>query len=225
MIKGSTLDLITKTPMLKLDKINGGKGEIYAKLEFLQPGGSIKDRVALQMIRDAYDSGRLRKGQAVVEMTSGNMGAGLAVVCRQTGNPFIAVMSKGNSPERRKILRAMGAELILTEQVDGIPGMVTGRDIESAAIRAKEIAAERGGFYADQFNNTSGVKAHYETTGPEIWEDIPEIDVFIASVGSGANGWEAPPCTDAKLKALGGPVNPPSSETKISCLPSWLGTR
>ncbi|MEI6852051.1 MAG: pyridoxal-phosphate dependent enzyme, partial [Bacteroidota bacterium] len=102
MKKDSTLDLITKTPLLHLDKITNGIGKIYAKLEYLQPGGSLKDRVALQIIKDAYSSNQLKKGQLVVEMTSGNMGAGLAVVCKQFGNPFIAVMSKGNSPERRK---------------------------------------------------------------------------------------------------------------------------
>jgi len=182
----STLDLITRTPLIHLDKIASGQGKIFAKLEFLQPGGSVKDRVALQMIKDAYSSGMLKKGQPVVEMTSGNMGAGLAVVCRQFGNPFIVVMSEGNSPERRKILKALGAEIILTAQVDGHPGMVTGKDIEYAASVAKNIAAEREGFYADQFNNPSGIRAHYETTGPEIAEDLKNIDAFIATVGTGA---------------------------------------
>lgn len=185
MKKGSTLDLITKTPLLHLDKITNGIGKIYAKLEYLQPGGSLKDRVAFQIIKDAYSSNQLKKGQLVIEMTSGNMGAGLAVVCKQFGNPFIAVMSNGNSPERRKILKALGSEIVLTEQVDGQPGMVTGKDIEFAANTAKEIAKERDGFYVDQFNNPSGIKAHFETTGPEIWDDLNEIEVFIASVGSG----------------------------------------
>jgi cysteine synthase A len=185
MKKDTTLDLITGTPLLLLDKITNGTGRIYAKLEYLQPGGSLKDRVALQIIKDAYSSDRLKEGQPVIEMTSGNMGAGLAVVCKQFGNPFIAVMSKGNSPERRKILRALGAEVILTDQVDGQPGMVTGKDIEFAANTAKEISAKRGGFYVDQFNNRSGIKAHFETTGPEIWNDLNDIGVFIASVGTG----------------------------------------
>ena len=185
MNKASTLDLITKTPLLLLDKITNGNGKIYAKLEYLQPGGSLKDRVAFQIIKDAYSSNQLKKGQLVIEMTSGNMGAGLAVVCKQFGNPFIAVMSKGNSPERRKILKALGSEIILTEQVDGQPGMVTGKDIEFAANTAKEIAKERNGFYVDQFNNPSGIKAHFETTGPEIWNDLKDIEVFIACVGSG----------------------------------------
>jgi cysteine synthase len=185
MKKDSTLDLITKTPLLHLDKITNGIGEIYAKLEYLQPGGSLKDRVAFQIIKDAYSSNQLKKGQPVVEMTSGNMGAGLAVVCKQFGNPFIAVMSKGNSPERRKILKALGSEIILTDQVDGQPGMVTGKDIEYASNTAIKIAKERDAFYVNQFNNPSSIKAHFETTGPEIWDDLKDIEVFIASVGSG----------------------------------------
>ena len=186
MIKNSTLDLITKTPLLRLNRIDDGeKGKIFGKLEFLQPGGSIKDRAALQIITDAYNSNKLSRGQTVVEMTSGNMGAGLALVCKQFGNPFVAVMSKGNSPERRRILKALGAEIVITEQVDGKPGMVTGQDIGHAAEIAKQITIERNGFYVDQFNNPSGIKAHYETTGPEIWEDLQDIDVFIASIGTG----------------------------------------
>ena len=160
-------------------------GKIYAKAEHLQPGGSLKDRAAYQIILDAYENGSLKKGQTVVEMTSGNMGAGLALVCRQFGNPFVAVMSEGNSPERRKILNAFGAEIILTKQVDGSPGMVTGADITCAVEVAKDISHSRNAFYADQFNNPSCVKAHFNHTGPEILRDLPDADVFIASVGSG----------------------------------------
>ena len=145
----------------------------------------MKDRAAYQIILDAYEAGTLIKGQTVVEMTSGNMGAGLALVCRQFGNPFIAVMSEGNSPARRKILDAFGAEVILTRQVDGIPGMVTGEDIAYAMEKASNIAEEKGAFYVDQFNNPSGIKAHFHHTGPEILQNLPEMDVFMASVGSG----------------------------------------
>lgn len=182
----STLNLIHNTPLIFLDKISADlPGKIYAKAEHLQPGGSVKDRAAYQIILDAYHNGSLKKGQTVVEMTSGNMGAGLALVCRQFGNPFVAVMSEGNSPERRKILSAFGAELILTKQVDGSPGMVTGADIGQAIDVAKDIARNRNAFYADQFNNPSCIKAHFNHTGPEILVDLPEADVFIASVGSG----------------------------------------
>lgn len=185
MIKKSTLDLIGNTPIVNLNKIHNLGINIYGKLEYLQPGGSVKDRAALQIITDAYENDKLKTGQVVVEMTSGNMGAGLAVVCRQFGNPFVAVMPKGNSTERIKILRALGAKVILTNQVDGTPGMVTGKDIEFASKFARELAEEKNGFYVDQFYNKSGVKAHYMTTGPEILRDLPEIDAFIASIGSG----------------------------------------
>ena len=182
----STLNLIHNTPLIFLDKISSAlPGKIYAKAEHLQPGGSVKDRAAYQIILDAYENGSLKKGQTVVEMTSGNMGSGLALVCRQFGNPFIAVMSEGNSPERRNILSAFGAKIILTKQVDGSPGMVTGADIALAVKVAKDIAQNRNAFYADQFNNPSCITAHFNHTGPEIFRDLPDADVFIASVGSG----------------------------------------
>jgi len=182
----STLDLIHNTPLIFLDKISATlPGKIYAKLENLQPGGSVKDRAAYQIILDAYENGSLKRGQTVVEMTSGNMGAGLALVCRQFGNPFVAVMSEGNSQERRRILNAFGAEIILTKQVDGSLGMVTGADIALAVDVAKDIAQNRNAFYADQFNNPSCIEAHFNHTGPEILRNLPEADVFIASVGSG----------------------------------------
>ena len=184
MIKQGTLELINNTPLIKLDKIESGL-VIYAKLESVQPGGSVKDRAAYQIIKDAYSNGELQKGQLVVEMTSGNMGAGLAVLCKQFGNPFLAVMSEGNSHERHKILKALGADILLTKQVDGTPGMVTGKDIEYAAEVAKEYATKNKAYYVDQFNNPSSVLAHYNTTGPEIWNDLPEVDAFVAAVGSG----------------------------------------
>ena len=184
MIKQGTLELINNTPLVILDQLVPGK-KIYAKLEFIQPGGSVKDRAAYQIIKDAYAKGELKKGQLVVEMTSGNMGAGLAVVCKQFGNPFLAVMPEGNSPERRKILMALGADILLTKQVDGTIGMVTGKDIEYAAEVAKEYAAKNDAYYVDQFNNPSSVSAHYNTTGPEIWSDLPEIEAFVAAIGSG----------------------------------------
>jgi len=182
----STLNLIHNTSLIFLDKISDTlPGKIYAKAEYLQPGGSVKDRAAYQIILDAYENGSLKRGQTVVEMTSGNMGAGLALVCRQFGNPFVAVMSEGNSQERRRILNAFGAEIILTKQVDGSLGMVTGADIALAVDVAKDIAQNRNAFYADQFNNPSCIKAHFNHTGPEILRNLPEADVFIASVGSG----------------------------------------
>jgi len=185
MIRKNTLQLIRKTPLVKLNRLSGHSLNLYGKLEFMQPGGSVKDRAAYQIIEDAYDSKKLKQGQLVVEMTSGNMGAGLAVVCKQFGNPFLAVMSKGNSPERMKIIKALGADILLTDQVDGTKGMVTGKDIDYASTIAREYAQKNQGFYVDQFNNPSGLKAHFETTGPEIWMDLPKIDAFVASIGTG----------------------------------------
>lgn len=177
---------INHTPLIELTKIYTGKGHLYAKMEHIQPGGSVKDRVALQMINDAYSDGRLKKGMPVMEMTSGNMGAGLAVVCAAFGNPFTAFMSVGNSPERVKILKALGAEVVLVSQVSGEPGKVTGPDIAKAEEIARKTALAQNGFYADQFNNPSSVMAHYNTTGPEIYSELEgRLDAFIAIVGSG----------------------------------------
>jgi cysteine synthase A len=184
MIKQNTLELINNTPLVKLDKLETGL-VIYAKLELMQPGGSVKDRAAFQIIKDAYSNGALKKGQLVVEMTSGNMGAGLAVVCKQFGNPFLAVMSDGNSPERVKVLKALGADVLLTKQVDGAPGMVTGKDVEYAAEIAKDLAKKDNAYYVDQFNNPSSVAAHYNSTGPEIWKDLPGMNAFVAIIGTG----------------------------------------
>ena len=184
----SVLDLIGNTPLIELSRIHKGPGRIFAKCEFLNPGGSMKDRSALRIVRDAEASGGLAPGQTVVEMTSGNMGAGLAVVCATTGHPFVAVMSRGNSPARAKQMIALGAEVVLVDQVDGAPGRVTGRDLQAAVEQAHAIATERSGFYVDQFNNPSGVRAHAATTGPEIWEQTAgALDAFVCVVGTGAS--------------------------------------
>ena len=182
----SALDLIGNTPLLTLDRLYNGPGKLMAKAEFMQPGGSVKDRAAKKILDRAYEIGHIRKGTPVVEMTSGNMGAGLAVVCAVRGNPFIAVMSSGNSPERVKMLRGLGAEVVLVPQVSGSPGQVTGEDIAAAAEKAKHIASELGAYYVDQFNNLGSILAHEESTGPEIWGDTNgAVSVFVAAVGSG----------------------------------------
>lgn len=182
----NTLSLIGSTPLLELKRLYSGPGRLFAKAELFQPGGSIKDRAALKIIQLAYQNGQLKPEQTVVEMTSGNMGAGLAVVCAVYGNPFVAIMSSGNSPERAKMLRGLGAEVVLVPQVDGSAGQVTGADIAKATEVAKQYARERGAFYVDQFNNPGSVLAHYETTGPEIWNELGgELSAFVASIGSG----------------------------------------
>lgn len=185
-LHSSALGLIGGTPLVELRRIHPGPGRILAKAEHLQPGGSVKDRAALRVIRDALGSGSLAPGQPVVEMTSGNMGSGLAVVCGVLGHPFTAVMPAGNSPERARMLEALGAEVVLVPQVDGRPGEVTGSDVHAATAVAVDLARRRGAFYVDQFNNPSCLAAHEEGTGPEIWEELGGgLDAFVAIVGTG----------------------------------------
>lgn len=185
-VRASALDLIGRTPLVELRRIHPGPGRLLAKAEHVQPGGSVKDRAALRVLRDARESGRLAPGQPVIEMTSGNMGSGLAVVCGVLGHPFTAAMSAGNSPQRARMLEALGAEVVLVPQVDGRPGEVTGSDIRAATEVAVELAARRGAFYVDQFNNPSCLAAHEDGTGPEIWEALDgRLDAFVAIVGTG----------------------------------------
>lgn len=182
----NALGLIGGTPLVALRRVHRGPGTILAKAEFVQPGGSIKDRPALRIIEDARASGRLAPRQPVVEMTSGNMGAGLAVVCNVFDHPLTVTMSEGNSPGRARMLEALGAEVILVPQVEGTAGCVSGADIRAATDRAMEIAREKRAFYVDQFNNPSCVQAHESGTGPEIWAAAgDDLDAFVAAVGTG----------------------------------------
>jgi cysteine synthase A len=186
-LSASALDLIGRTPLISLKRIHDGPGRVLAKVEFLQPGGSVKDRVAHAIVLAARADGRLRAGAPVVEMTSGNMGAGLAVVCAVLGHPLLVTMSAGNSPQRARMLEALGVEVVLVPQVEGIPGKVTGADIAAAEEIARQIAHDRGGFYVDQFHAPEGLRTHEETTGPEIWDQAGTvIDAWVASVGTGA---------------------------------------
>lgn len=182
----NALGLIGGTPLVALRRVHRGPGTILAKAEFVQPGGSVKDRPALRIIEDARASGRLAPRQPVVEMTSGNMGAGLAVVCNVFDHPLTVTMSEGNSPGRARMLEALGAEVILVPQVEGTAGCVSGADIRAATDRAMEIAREKRAFYVDQFNNPSCVQAHESGTGPEIWAAAgDDLDAFVAAVGTG----------------------------------------
>ncbi len=177
----SVSQLIGKTPLLELTNIEnelGLKSKIYAKLEYFNPAGSVKDRVALQMIEDAEEKGILKKGSVIIEPTSGNTGIGLASVAASKGYKLIITMPETMSVERRKLIAAYGAELVLT---DGSKGM------NGAIEKAEELACQiPDSIVAGQFTNPSNPKAHFETTGPEIWEDTDgTVDFFVAGVGTG----------------------------------------
>ncbi|WP_245516664.1 PLP-dependent cysteine synthase family protein [Methylobacterium segetis] len=183
----SALDLIGNTPLIALDRVHRGPGRILAKAEFMQPGGSVKDRAARAIVLAAREDGRLAPGAPVVEMTSGNMGAGLAVACAALEHPLVVTMSAGNSPQRARMLEALGAEVVLVPQINGAPGQVTGADVSAAAVAAQRIAAERGGYYVNQFHAPECMRTHREATGPEIWEQSSgRVDAWVAAVGTGA---------------------------------------
>ena len=188
----SVLDVIGSTPLVDLTRSVaplGLRGRLLAKLESVNPGLSKKDRAASELIRRARDDGSLKASQTVVALTSGNMGAGLAVVCGALGHPFIAVMSRGNSVERARQMMALGAEVVLVDQAsDSVPGRVSGADLERVVQRTAEIVTERGAYEADQFVNPACVAAHENQTGPEIWtQSGGQVDVFVDIVGTGAS--------------------------------------
>ena len=158
-----------------------------AKVEFFSPGLSKKDRIALQMVEDAEKSGQLNPGQTVVELTSGNTGTGLAIVCAVKGYPFVAVMSRGNSIERARMMAALGAEVVLVEQAEGaVSGQVSGDSLARVEEVARKIVAERNAFRADQFNLEANFLAHYQHTGPEILAQCDgAVDAFCDFAGTG----------------------------------------
>lgn len=189
-IAHSILDLIGNTPVLELHRITQRlnlEGRLLAKLEHLNPGGSKKDRVALEIIKAAREDGRLKPGQPVVEVTSGNTGTGLAIVCKAMGHPFYAVMSAGNTRERAQMMRALGAEVVLVEQAPtSTPGLVNGTDMKLVRERAAKLIAEIGAFFCDQFENPANAGAHITGTAVELWEQTEgKFDAIVAFVGSG----------------------------------------
>ena len=181
MIYNSVSQLIGKTPLLELTGTQNALGlsaRVLAKLEFCNPAGSAKDRVALAMIEDAEKKGLLTEGSVIIEPTSGNTGIGLACVAAPRGYRTIIVMPDSMSMERRLLMRAYGAELVLTPGAQGMQGA-----IEKAAELAAQIP---GSFIPAQFENPANPQAHFDTTGPEIWQDTDgNVDIFVAGVGTG----------------------------------------
>jgi cysteine synthase A len=178
MIYDNILETIGRTPIVRLNRTGPRHVEIYVKIESFNPLGSVKDRLAYAIIKDAEDSGALLPGQTVVEATSGNTGIALAMVCAATGHPFVATMVETFSIERRKIMRGLGAKVILTPAAERGSGMVR---------RAEELAAKHGWFLARQFDNPANPAYHASTTGPEILQDFAgrRLDFWVTGWGTG----------------------------------------
>jgi cysteine synthase A len=175
----SITEAFGRTPLVRLNRLTEGLGAtVYAKLEFYNPSSSVKDRLAIAIVDAAEKSGALQPGGTIVEGTSGNTGIGLAMVGAARGYKVVLTMPESMSIERRKLLRAYGAELILTPPAEGMKGAVS---------RAEQVAAERpGAVLAKQFENEANPAIHYATTGPEVWEDTDGgVDIFVAGVGTG----------------------------------------
>lgn len=188
----SVLGAMKGTPLVRLDRLVKTwnlDGCLYAKLEYLNPGFSKKDRIALRIIEEAEQSGELRPRQTVVELTSGNTGTGLAIVCAVKGHPFCAVMSKGNSMERARMMSALGAEVILVDQAPGSPrGQVSGEDLALVEDRTRGLVEERSAFRANQFLLEGNVRAHEFATGEEIWSQTGgDVDAFVDFAGTGGS--------------------------------------
>ena len=177
MLVNSALELIGNTPVLRVNNMTDeNEGEVFIKLEKFNPGLSIKDRAALGMIEKAEKDGILKSGSFIVEPTSGNTGIGIALVGKLKGYKVVIVMPETMSKERRDMIKAYGAELVLTEGKKGMKGAIE---------MAEKLVKEKGYFMPQQFENKANPQKHYETTAEEILRDIPDIDVFVAGVGSG----------------------------------------
>ncbi len=177
MIYNGVIELIGKTPILRVtNMIDENSAEVYVKLEKFNPGGSVKDRAAFGMIEKAEKEGLLKKGSVIVEPTSGNTGIALAMIGRIKGYKVIIVMPETMSKERRDLIKAYGAELVLTEGSKGMKGAIE---------KAIQMVNEHGYFMPQQFDNIANPEKHYSTTAQEIYEDINDLDVLVAGVGTG----------------------------------------
>lgn len=177
MIYNGAIELIGNTPILKVKSmVDENCADVYVKLEKFNPGGSVKDRAALGMIEKAEKEGILKEGSLIVEPTSGNTGIGLAMIGRLKGYKVVIVMPETMSKERRDLIKAYGAELVLTEGSKGMKGAIE---------KANELVKNKGYFMPQQFENIANPEKHYETTADEIFNDINDLDVFVAGVGTG----------------------------------------
>ncbi len=179
MIFENSIEMVGNTPLLKVNGFDAqNRAEVYIKLEKMNPAGSVKDRAALGMLEDAEREGKLKKGSVIIEPTSGNTGIALAMLGKAKGYRVIIVMPESMSQERRALIKAYGAELVLTDAATGMKG---------AIAKAEEIRSEIGemGFIPQQFVNPSNPSKHYQTTAMEIFSDVPDIDAFVVGVGTG----------------------------------------
>ena len=176
-VGSSVADLVGQTPLVKLNRMTGPEdADVYLKLEYFNPGSSVKDRIALAMIETAERSGDLKEGGTIIEPTSGNTGIGLAMIAAAKGYKAVLVMPDTMSLERRNLLRAYGADLILTPGAEGMKG---------AIAKAEQLSAENGWFLPQQFNNEANPEVHRLTTGPEIADALDRVDAFVSAVGTG----------------------------------------
>ncbi len=207
MIYKSSLEMIGNTPILKMKDLGENSADVYVKLEKFNVGGSVKDRAALGMIEKAESLGLLKEGSVIVEPTSGNTGIALAMIGRLKGYKVIIVMPDTMSKERRALIQAYGAELILTEGTKGMKGAIE---------KATELAKEDGYFMPQQFENVANPEKHYETTAEEIAKDIPDLDVFVASVGTGGTVTGISKKLKEKIKGLKTVAVEPSNSQVLS---------
>lgn len=176
-VGNSVADLVGQTPLVKLNRLVGpNDADVYLKLEYFNPGSSVKDRIALAMIETAEKSGKLQEGGTLIEPTSGNTGIGLAMIAAAKGYKAVLVMPDTMSLERRNLLRAYGADLILTPGSEGMKGAIS---------KAEQLAKENGWFLPQQFNNEANPEVHRLTTGPEIADALDKVDAFVSAVGTG----------------------------------------
>lgn len=176
-VGNSVIDLVGNTPLVKLNRLTGADdADVYLKLEFFNPGSSVKDRIALAMIEAAEKSGDLKEDSTIIEPTSGNTGIGLAMIAAAKGYKSVLVMPDTMSLERRNLLRAYGADLVLTPGAEGMKGAIS---------KAEKLAEENGWFLPQQFNNEANPEVHRLTTGPEIANALDQVDAFISGIGTG----------------------------------------